>query len=334
VDRTERFYKIDRLLRQSKHVPVTRFLDELDISLATFKRDIEYMRSRLHAPIVWDRERNGYCLTIPAKDMPRYELPGLWFNASEIYALLMMEQLLENIDPGVLARRLEPLKARLATLLGSADHSADEVRRRIKVLTMGSRGLHAGGFEVAANALLNRKRLFIRYRGRVNNEDTEREVSPQRLVHYRDNWYLDAWCHMRKGLRSFAMDCVRDAEIRGGEVIDVPAAELDAALGGGYGIFSGRVVAWAKLKFSPLAARWVAAESWHPQQKSLTDADGSYVLELPYSDDRELLRDILKYGPDVEVLAPEALRSKIKEALATAAGQYDGHPGAAGRNSM
>ncbi|MGZ5139670.1 MAG: helix-turn-helix transcriptional regulator [Burkholderiales bacterium] len=261
MDRTERFYKIDRLLRQNRHVPVDRFLDELDISLATFKRDIEYMRSRLHAPIVWDRESNGYCLTTPPQDAPRYELPGLWFNASEIHALLMMEQLLENIDPGVLARRLEPLKARLATLLGSADHSADEVRSRIKVLTMGSRALPAGGFEIAANALLNRKRLFIRYRGRVNDQDTEREVSPQRLVHYRDNWYLDAWCHMRKGLRSFAMDCVRDAEIRTGEVIDVAAADLDAALGSGYGIFSGRADAWAKLKFSPVAARWVAAES-------------------------------------------------------------------------
>lgn len=322
MDRTERFYKIDRLLRQNRHVPVDRFLDELDISLATFKRDIEYMRSRLHAPIVWDRESNGYCLTTPPRDAQRYELPGLWFNASEIHALLMMEQLLENIDPGVLARRLEPLKARLATLLGSADHSADEVRSRIKVLTMGSRALPAGGFEIAANALLNRKRLFIRYRGRVNDQDTEREVSPQRLVHYRDNWYLDAWCHMRKGLRSFAMDCVRDAEVRAGEVIDVAAADLDSALGSGYGIFSGRAVAWAKLRFSPVAARWVAAESWHPDQKAGYDPNGFYTLELPYSDDRELLRDILKYGPEVEVLGPEPLRAKVKEAIARAAGLY------------
>jgi predicted DNA-binding transcriptional regulator YafY len=322
VDRTERFYKIDRLLRQHKHVPVGRFLDELDVSLATFKRDIEYMRSRLHAPIQWDRESNGYAFTSPAKDAPRYELPGLWFNASEIYALLMMEQLLENIDPGVLARRLEPLKARLAALLGSADHSAEEVRRRIRVLTMGSRGLPSAGFETAANALLNRKRLFIRYRGRVNDEDTAREVSPQRLVHYRDNWYLDAWCHMRNGLRSFSMDCVRDAEMRPGDAIDVPATDLDAALGRSYGIFSGAAVAWAKLRFSPVAARWVAAESWHPEQKAGFAADGSYVLEVPYSDDRELLRDILKFGPDVEVLGPETLRARVKEALAAAAKQY------------
>lgn len=72
MDRTERFYKIDRLLRQNRHVPISRFLEELDISLATFKRDIEYMRSRLHAPIVWDRAENGNSLTAPQKDAPRH----------------------------------------------------------------------------------------------------------------------------------------------------------------------------------------------------------------------------------------------------------------------
>jgi hypothetical protein len=60
MDRTERFYRIQQLLRQSRVVPVRTFLGDLEISLATFKRDLEYMRSRLNIPIVWDRELNGY----------------------------------------------------------------------------------------------------------------------------------------------------------------------------------------------------------------------------------------------------------------------------------
>jgi predicted DNA-binding transcriptional regulator YafY len=323
MDRTERFYKIDRLLTQHRYVSVARFLQELDVSPATFKRDIEYMRSRFHAPIVWDREHNGYCFTTPARDAPRYELPGLWFNASEIHALLAMEQLLEGIDPGILAQRLAPLRARLRELLGSADHSAEEVRRRIKVLPMAGRTMPAAEFEVTASALLNRKRLFMRYRSRTSNADSEREVSPQRLVHYRENWYLDAWCHMRKGLRSFSMDCVRGAEVRATPAIDVPEAELDAMLGSGYGIFAGRDVTWAKLRFSPVAARWVASESWHPKQRGGYQPDGRYVLEIPYSDDRELLRDILKHGAEVEVLAPESLREKVKGALTEAVRRYE-----------
>jgi predicted DNA-binding transcriptional regulator YafY len=323
MNRTERFYKIDRLLTQQRYVPVSRFLEELEISPATFKRDIEFMRSRLHAPIVWDREHNGYCFTTPAKDAPRYELPGLWFNASEIHALLTMEQLLAGIDAGILSQRLGPLKARLRELLGAADHSAEEVRRRIRVVPMARRAMLAGPFEIAASALLNRKRLFMRYRSRTRNEETEREVSPQRLVHYRENWYLDAWCHMRNALRSFSMDCVRDADVRDTPAIDVNEAELDAMLGSGYGIFAGSEVTWAKLRFSPVAARWVSSESWHPKQRGSFDLDGGYILELPFSDDRELLRDILRHGPDVEVLAPQSLRDKVKAALVEAVRGYE-----------
>jgi predicted DNA-binding transcriptional regulator YafY len=326
MNRTERFYKIDRLLTQHRYVPVSRFLDELEISPATFKRDIEFMRSRLHAPIVWDREHNGYCFTTPGKDAPRYELPGLWFNASEIHALLTMEQLLAGIDPGILSQRLGPLKARLRELLGTADHSAEEVRRRIKVVPMARRAMPAGPFEVAASALLNRKRLFMRYRSRTRNEETEREVSTQRLVHYRENWYLDSWCHMRNGLRSFSMDCVRDAEIRETPAIDVDEAELDAVLGSGYGIFAGREVTWAKLRFSPVAARWVSSESWHPRQRGSLEPDGSYVLEIPFSDDRELLRDVLRHGADVEVLMPRSLRDKVQAALVEAVRRYEESP--------
>ena len=354
MNRTERFYKIDRLLTQHRHVPVSRFLEELEISPATFKRDIEFMRSRLHAPIVWDREHNGYCFTTPEKDAPRYELPGLWFNASEIHALLTMEQLLAGIDPGILSQRLGPLKARLRELLGGADHSAEEVRRRIKVVPMARRAMPAGPFEIAASALLNRKRLSMRYAGRSVRDaigprpfalsvadatrsksdatalaplpvpdDTEREVSPQRLVHYRENWYLDAWCHMRNALRTFSVDRIRDAAVRETPAIDVDESELDVVLGSGYGIFAGREVTWAKLKFSAVAARWVSSESWHPKQRGSFEPDGSYILEIPFSDDRELLRDILRHGSDIEVLAPESLRDKVKAALLEAVRRYE-----------
>jgi len=113
-------------------------------------------------------------------------------------------------------------------------------------------------------------------------------------VHYRDNWYVDAWCHMREGLRSFAVDAIRAAELRDARAKEIPAAELDAHLGSGYGIFAGRDVQWAVLRFTPEAARWVSAQVWHPKQRARFEADGSYVLEVPYAHDRELLMEIFK----------------------------------------
>jgi len=93
-------------------------------------------------------------------------------------------------------------------------------------------------------------------------------------------------------------------------------------LGAGYGIFGGSKVQWAKLRFTQERARWVAHEQWHPRQKGTQEADGSYVLEIPYADDRELLMDILKYGPDVEVVGPPNLRGRVKDLLRQAGELY------------
>jgi predicted DNA-binding transcriptional regulator YafY len=320
MDRLERFYKIDRLLKERKLVSFAAFEKELGMSRASVKRDLEYMRSRFNAPIEYDRDANGYRFGAP-RSGPRYELPGLWFNASEVLALLTTLRMLGDLQPGMLEGQIAPLRERLRSILGSGDHSWQEVEKRIRIFQPERRAGEAQHFGTIAAAVLKRSRLWIRHYNRKEDRETEREVSPQRLVHYRDNWYLDAWCHLRTDLRSFAVDAIRDAVLRDGKAKEIASAELDAHLGAGYGIFAGRDVQWATLKFTPEAARWVSAQQWHPQQRVRVEKDG-YFLEVPYSDDRELLMEILKYGSDVEVLSPKSLRERVVEALKEAAKHY------------
>ncbi|HMN13368.1 MAG TPA: WYL domain-containing protein [Bellilinea sp.] len=324
MDRTERFYKIDQMISDRKVVPFDDFLDELEVSRATLKRDFQYLRDRLNAPIIWDRELGGY--RYEKSDAPagsQFELPGLWFNASEIHALLTMQHLMANLDKGgLLSPHIQPLMARLNGLLGTADNTAEEVRKRVRIIGVAARRMHLSHFETVGSALLRRKRLMITYHARGTDEVTEREVSPQRLVYYRENWYLDAWCHLRKGLRNFSVDAIQKAEVLEKPARDISEKTTDEILGAGYGIFSGSKVQWAKLKFTPERARWVAHEQWHPRQKGTMGADGSYVLEIPYADDRELLMDILKYGPDVEVLGPSNLRQRVRMAISQSCEKY------------
>ncbi len=322
MERTERFYRIQQLLRDRRVVPFTVFLEQLEVSRATVKRDLEYLRNRMNAPIAWDPEARGYRFAAPEQGSAQYELPGLWFNASEIHALLTMRHLLAHLEPGIIAPHLAPIGERLALLLGSADHSAEEVQKRVRILGMAARRFAHESFAVAGSALLRRKRLHLRYYVRARDEVTEREVSPQRLVYYRDNWYLDAWCHRRDDLRSFAIDAIRDAEILDKKAREIPESTLNRVLGAGYGIFSGQRVRWGRLRFTPERARWVAAEEWHPRQRGRFEADGSYVLEIPYSDDRELVMDILRHGPEVEVLGPAPLRGVVRERLAATLARY------------
>jgi len=320
MERLERFYKIDQLLKNRKAVSFSTLQSSLGVSPATLKRDIEYMKNRFNAPIEYDREANGYHFGRP-RTGPRYELPGLWFNAGEAYALLSMHTLLAELQPGLLEPHVGPLQERLRAILGG-EPAWKDIEKRIRIFQPERRSAPAEHFGIVAAAVLRRSRLWIRHYNRKDDRETEREISPQRLVHYRGNWYVDGWCHTRNALRSFAVDALRAAELRDARAKEIPAAELDEHLGAGYGIFAGREVQWASLRFTPEAARWVAAQSWHPKQRARFDPDGSYLLEVPYSHDRELLMEILKFGADVEVLAPSSLRSALAEALKKAAGRY------------
>jgi predicted DNA-binding transcriptional regulator YafY len=319
VDRTERFYRIRRRLIEKKALTRREIVDELEISHATFKRDIEYLRDRLNVPIIWSRERQAYVLD---PDAELAELPGVWFSPSEIYALLEIDHLLDSLGAGLLGRQLGPLRARLRSLLDSGDHGYREIRHRIRVLTLGTRRVNRDVFEALSLALLGRKRVFIRHRKRGDGGITERTVSPQRLVHYRYNWYLDAWCHVRKDLRTFAVDAITHAQVGKEAARKVAENELDRVLGAGYGIFSGAETETAVLRFTPASARWVADEVWHSRQVGRIEADGSYVLELPYSREPELVMDLLRHGAGVEVLAPPALRAHVAREHAAAARQY------------
>ena len=329
MDRTERFYKIELLLRSRGCVSFAALQAELEISPATLKRDLQYLRDRLAAPIVYDAAANGYRFSGDAASGGaaggRHELPGLWFSEGEIHALLTMHQLLAGLDDdGVLARHLQPLLARLEGMLGPDDAQARELMRRVKVIGTARRRVPSQYFELLGGALLRRRRVWLRYWKRSDRSSSEREVSPQRLVNHRSTWYLDAWCHSSEALRRFSLDAMRDARLLETKARQVSVRDLEAALDAGYGIYGGAdaKLKWATLLFDADAAQWVANEEWHPRQKSRWLADGRYELQVPYNDPTELAMDILRHGDSVVVSGDKALVALVRGRLVRAAAAY------------
>ena len=325
MDRTERFYKIEMLIRSRGSVPFTALMDELGVSRATLKRDLEYLRERLDAPIVYDRFANGYSMRPEARDprQVKHELPGVWFSEREIHALLTMHQLIQGLDEGgVLARHLQPLLDKLHGMLGASDADAKELMKRVKIMSAARRPVMGKHFELIGSAITQRKRVQMRYWVRSRREETERSISPQRLVHWRNTWYLDAWCHTSDALRRFALDAIRDASLLEQRAKDVALKTIEAQLDAGYGVFSGAKVQWATLRFTPEAAQWVQHEQWHPQQQATLHEDGALTLKLPYADATELAMDILRHGEQVRVVAPAALVQRVARTTREAALLY------------
>jgi predicted DNA-binding transcriptional regulator YafY len=328
MDRAARLHHIDRALRARRAgLTLDRLARDLSASRATIKRDLEYLRRAHRCPIFWDRAENTYRLD-PATRLTH--VPGAWFSPNEIHALLAMHELLRRLGASdILGSYLAPLNDCLNAMLGATAHPAAEVKKRITLIGMATRTPgNPRTFGTLSEAVLTRKRLDLEYHARSTDAKSTRQVSPQRLVHYRDNWYLDAWCHSRRALRSFAVDAVQSARLSPRPAIDIGEARLDRFLGAGYGILRGTRVHWAVLRFTAHRARWVAQECWHPEQKGTHLADGRYQLKLPYSDPRELMLDVLRYGPEVEVIGPKALRGAVYKALLEAVAQYSaGSPG-------
>jgi len=332
MDRFDRIFELNRILQAARQPVSRRRLEaELECSRATVKRIIDDMRLYLNAPIVYDRDLNGY--RYDQSEGAMYELPGLWFNASELHALLTVQQLLADVQPGLLEPVLRPLQQRIDSLLEAQRAGSEGLQGRIRVLQVAARD-SGDAFQIVAGALAQRRRLRIRYYSRWREGRDERNVSPQRLVHYRDNWYLDGWCHLRAGLRTFSIDAMEQARELEQPALDVDAAELDDHFASSYGIFSGTPRHEAVLLFNAARARYVAKECWHRDQRSSALADGRFELRVPYSNPAELIMDILKYGPDVEVVAPPELRRAVAERLAQAAGLYGSEAGGEGANSQ
>ncbi len=326
---TARLYRIEALIRTRGSVSFAALLDELEVSRATLNRDLEYLRSRLGAPIEYDRDSNGYRFapaTASGRASQRHELPGLWFDEAELYSLLMAQQLLAGLDSdGLLSRHLQPLLDRIHHLLGSGegDAAAERLLKRVKVVTALRRPVQSRFFERVSAALLSRRQLQMRYLTRARREIGERSVSPQRLVHYRNTWYLDAWCHRVDGLRRFALDAIEQATVLATPAVDIEMARVQAEMDAGYGIYAHGTRRLAVLRFDAQAAQWASREEWHPEQQGRLLPDGSFELRLPYVDDNELLMDLLRQGEQVRVLEPPELVRALQRRLQAAAQQYD-----------
>lgn len=321
MDKFDRIFQLDSILSSRKTaIPLEDLMARLECSRSTLFRIIASMKDYLGAPIEFDNEAGGFRYRRTA-NQDSYQLPGLWFSPAELQCLAVLQRLISDLGGGFLGEQVAAIGKRLNQLVSHKRLNLGEAASSIRFPTVAGRPAGAA-FHVAASACLQRKKLWFEYHSRGSNQRSERTVSPQRLVHYRDAWYLDAWDERSGELRTFSMDRMSHPRVLEVPAVSVPEPELDEHYASGYGIFGGKADKTAVLRFSSDRARWVADEEWHPAQKGAFLPDGTYELHVPYSDSRELVMDILRHGPHVRVIEPEALKIEVKAQLSQALTQY------------
>lgn len=224
MGRTERIFRLVGLLRKAKRLQFSEMRERMNVSPATLKRDLKYLRETLGTPVHYDAFDRTYRVSDPSS-RPHHEIPSVWFSEAELYSLHLAQQLLKEIDPQErLAPNLKSVVHRIETLLAPSG-SANALVSRIKFRLPGKHPLDATGFASVTSALARRNQLSIRYL--TPSRPASSVVSPQRLVFLQEWWYLDAWCHDAQAMRRFKLHELESAVCLDEAALDVSPQDLD-----------------------------------------------------------------------------------------------------------
>lgn len=288
-----RLYRIDQVLQEEGSVSFETLQAALQCSAPTLKRDLRYMREKLGAPIVYSRAQNAYSYARDPKSENKDRfvsmLPAAWYTPNEMYAFLAVVELLgriENDSKAVLAADMQALRSRLLAMLPGELIQAKELLKRVKVIMPSVPKIDAPYFSIVGAALAQRRRLRVTYFTRTRGTESGREISPLRLVNWRGRWYLDAWCHESGKLKTFAVENIRFAEMLDVRCRVVAMRDIEHALDGTYGIFSGGITKTAVIAVDAVMTPYERFAVWHKDQQQTFNDEGGMTLRVPYA--REL----------------------------------------------
>jgi len=308
MDKFDRIQQLHRLfISRSTTISLAELAEKLECSQKTVLRGIDTLRDYVQAPLEYCKETKGWHYA--GQESQHYELPGLWLTADEIMALAAITEIASGIHESLLHDDISVVQAAIDKLLRSRNVSPDLFKEKVKYLQKHRHYALGKSFHLISAALLKGMQLHIKYMD-YSGRQTERDISPLKLVYYDENWYLDAWCHLRNKLRSFMLARISKVAALDRVVHNPDRVKVKEHFTASYGIFAGKAKHMAELKFKASSAREASAYEWHPEQ--IQEWRGlNFYLNIPYNDDRELVRTLLGYGAEVEVLSPFTLQQNL-----------------------
>jgi predicted DNA-binding transcriptional regulator YafY len=305
----ERIFFFHQETRQNRFPNSRSLAKNFEISIATAKRDISYLRDRLLAPLAFDTKKSGYYYTEETFHLPFEESPRI------VFLLAMLNKLADEAGLGGL-QEVRQLEQRLATLI-SPEYGklVDSLQCQwIEVETIDHQI-----FATIIEGVVKKRLLAITYRP-IGGNGTARTVAPLQLINHQGRWYLFAFCQLRRTNRLFHIARIQSATVTRQPLplgLDVDNEHLMQS----FGIFQGAPRYLAEILFSSTAADLVANQYWHKDQV-IKRVDGGVVIQLPVNDDRELVMKILQYGAMARVLAPPELVQRVSSTIEAMAEIY------------
>jgi predicted DNA-binding transcriptional regulator YafY len=303
----ERFIWFDDRVRSKKYPNATSLAERFEISTKTAQRDIDFMRDRLLCPLDYDPSKKGYYY-----DDDTFSLPMVYLSSEELSSLLIARKILQDIRGGYIGDEISSVIHRITNVLNKHAITGDQIEDAVSFQLIEYTPTSEKVFKDVLEGCLKKKRLrFIHY-SPARDKKSNRIVDPYHLFNYMGSWHLIGYCHLREGLRDFALSRMTDTK-----VLDEPfkrSADFNIKdyFDSSFGIYKGKPVEQVTLRFSPQKSRWVKDQIWHKDQKVKYLEDGSIELSFLVTQFHEVKMEILRHGDKVEVIKPKSLRKLIK----------------------
>lgn len=309
----ERIYFFHGQILDHRYPNATDLMDEFEISSATAHRDINYLRDRLLAPIVFDQGRNGYAYEYDNFRLPFEDSPKVVLFLGLLNTLAAETGLAELPE-------LQQLQKKLSSVaLGGKKIDGLIHCEWVEIEPVGQEI-----FEQAITALLEQIEIEINYL-QHDGQRSVRHLDPLKLINYQGRWYLLAWCHLRRERRLFHLSRIQHIALTQNPVHHRLEPD-DPYLQGVFGIFKGTPQFSATIEFTGKAADIVRHQRWHNRQQCRETSRG-IQFTLPVADDRELIMKVLQFGAQAKIISPPELQTKLQHEIEQMRFLYQEQPG-------
>ena len=308
----ERFLWFQNEIRKGNYPNTKTLAENFEITRKTAQRDIAFMRDRMDAPIVYVPEQRGYVY-----EDNTYELPGFWLGEEALTSLLLAYRLASTVPDVAIKTSLRSfLEQLLAKLSHSTAISIKDLSNKVSVRNIEYSKTSEKIYHAMLEALLSSKPVQIEYHSPHNSETTTRDILPLHLLYYMGTWHIIGHCALKNELRDFVLSRIKTITPCTNKITArFTSEQVREYIRKTFGIFHGKETKEVCLCFSQDVSNWILEQMWHPAQKTHIKKDGRLCLTIPVADFREIKREILKYGSQVEVLLPKTLRMEIKNEI-------------------
>jgi len=305
----ERMQRIFRVIKEGGHPSRITLAKEIEVTTKTIQRDIDFMRDRLHLPIVHNREKNGYEFTTPVEAFPMLEL-----NNAELVAVFVAQKALGQFKGTPFENPLRSAFEKLTSgLKGKVSVPWLEADSLISFRNFDVAYTDMGVFQTVSEAVQQGKILQFEYKKLNSLAFETRRVEPYHLACVLNQWYCFAFDQKRRAFRAFVLGRMKNPKFSTDEIVHPKPFSIHAYLKGSFGVFNAKGSHDVRIQFDSFAAQLVRERSWHPSQKMQDAVDGGLELQLRLSSLEEIEPWVLSWGKHAKVIAPETLRNRIYE---------------------